>query len=169
MATDSQTAEYIQTTALSTGRRRLSWTTLSSSAVRVFPPDARSGGLQWQRWLALGLRQSRQLRDSRDNLGAREGCGPKKSLPCRANWWRGCCAQRFPSGSSTICCEPVVPVNMYLHRRAVCGLSASPNGVGCVSLVRLEAAVRAVSLPAVLTLSRPSGIEGSGGRLAWLG
>jgi hypothetical protein len=35
--------------------------------------------------------------------------------------------------------------------------------------VRLEAAVRAVSLPAVLTLSRPSGIEGSGGRLAWLG
>lgn len=114
-------ADVLETTALSTGRRRLSWTTLSSSAVRVFPPDARSGGLQWQRWLALGLRQSRQLRDSRDNLGAREGCGPKKSLPCRANWWRGCCAQRFPSGSSTICCEPVVPVNMYLHRRTVCG------------------------------------------------
>lgn len=45
MATDSQTAKYIQTTALSTGRRRLSWTTLSSSTVRVFPLNARSGGL----------------------------------------------------------------------------------------------------------------------------
>jgi len=45
MVTDSQTAEYIQTTALSTGRRRLSWTTLSSSTVRVFPLNARSRGL----------------------------------------------------------------------------------------------------------------------------
>ena len=35
--------------------------------------------------------------------------------------------------------------------------------------MRLEAAVPAVSLLAVLTLSRPFGIEGSGGRLSWLG